>query len=153
MMLQYFSEVFEVSLNYGGGPDFLGGGGGRTNSPERLNYLAPPFCISILEIWRTQILRNLLDLNACYTWFSITFLRFLKFRQIKKGGRNFLGRTNSAELLNYLVPLVLFSGFTNFLKLKRGGLNFLGEPILQNSWIFAPLLYFNFRNLKDPNSS
>ena len=110
MMLQYFSEVFEVSLNYGGGPDFLGGGGGVPILQNGwIICPAPPlFCISILEIWRTQILRNLLDFNAFYTWFSITFLRFLKFRQIKKGGRNFLGRTNSAERMNYLVPLSVF---------------------------------------------
>ena len=47
---------------------------------------------------------------------------------------------------------VLFSGFPNFFKLKRGDLNSWGEPILQNSWIIcSPVLYFNFRNLKDSN--
>ena len=49
---------------------------------------------------------------------------------------------------------VLFSVFSNFLKLKEGAQNFLGEPILQNAWIiWSPLLYFNFKNLRDPNSS
>ena len=53
------------------------------------------------------------------TWFSSTFVSFLKFSQIKEGGPNFLG-----------------------------------EPILQNGWIiWSPLLYFNLRNLRDPNSS
>ena len=115
------------------------------------------------------------------TWFSSTFLSFLKFPQIKDGGPNFLGGTNSPEPLNYLVPLLylnfrnlkdpssssfirlqrvlhdsglVFSVFWNFLKLKRGDLISWGEPILQNSWIiWSPLLYFNFRNLKHPNSS
>ena len=49
---------------------------------------------------------------------------------------------------------VLFSVFSNFLKLKAGGRIFLGEPILQNGWIiWSPLVYFNFKNLRDPNSS
>ena len=49
---------------------------------------------------------------------------------------------------------VLFSVFSNFLKLKRGDLISRGEPILQNGWIiWSPLLYFNFKNLSDPNSS
>ena len=114
------------------------------------------------------------------TWYSSTFLRFLKIHQINKGGPNFLGGTNSAERLNYLVPLlyfnfrnlknpnsssfigfpcllhhsaVLFSGFWNFLKLKRGVLISWEEPILQNAWIiWSSLVYFNFRSLNDPNS-
>ena len=34
-------------------------------------------------------------------WYRSTFLRLLKFLQIKEGEPNFLGGTNSAELLNY----------------------------------------------------
>ena len=49
--------------------------------------------------------------------------------------------------------VALFSIFWNFLKLKRGDLISWGEPILQNCWIiWSPLLYFNFKNLRDPNS-
>ena len=115
------------------------------------------------------------------TRFSSTFLSFFQFPQIREGGPNFLGGTNSAEWLNYLVPLlyfnfknlrdpnssssstfqcilhdseVLFSFFSNFLKLKTGGPNFLGGT---NSaeWLnyLVPLLYFNFKNLRNPNSS
>ena len=114
------------------------------------------------------------------TWDSSTFLRFFKFFQIKEGGPNFLSGTNSAERLNYLVPhlyfnfrnfkdpnsssfitfqsilhdsAVLFSAFWKLIKLKSRGLISWGEPILQNGWIiWSPLLYFNFRSLKDPNS-
>ena len=114
------------------------------------------------------------------TWFSSTFLKFLKFRQIKERGLNFFGGTNSAERMNYLIHLlylnfrslkdsnslsfirfqcflhdsvVLFSAFLNFVKLKRGDLISPGDPILQNGRIiWSPLLYFNFRNFKDPNS-
>ena len=49
---------------------------------------------------------------------------------------------------------VLFSVFSNFLKLKRGYLISWGEPIVQNGWIIGShLVYFNFKNLRDPNSS
>ena len=49
---------------------------------------------------------------------------------------------------------VLFSEFRNFYKLKRGHLISWGETILQNGWtIRSPLLYFNFKSFKDPNSS
>ena len=49
--------------------------------------------------------------------------------------------------------VVLFSGFSNFFKLKMWKLNSCGESILQNSSIiWFPLLYFNFRTFKDPNS-
>ena len=70
--------------------------------------------------------------------------------------RNLKG-PNSSSLIRFQCILddsaVLFSIFWNFLKLKRGDLISWGEPILQNSWIiWSPLLYFNFRSLKDPNS-
>ena len=46
-----------------------------------------------------------------------------------------------------------FLSFWKFIKLMRGDLISWGEPILQNGWIiWSPLLYFNFRSLKDPNS-
>ena len=110
---------------------------------------------------------------------AVLFSVFSNF--LKDGRANFLGGTNSAERLNYLVPLlyfnfknlrdpnsssssrfqcilhdseVLFSFFSNFLKLKRGDQISWAEPILQSGWIiWSPLLYFNFKNLRDPNSS
>ena len=110
-----------------------------------------------------------------------SFSQFFKiFPQIQEGGPNFLGVTNSAERLNYFVPLLcfnfknlkdlnsasfirfqhflrdaalLFSVFQTFLKFNRGHLISLGEPILENGWIiFSPLLYLMFKNLKGPNS-
>ena len=42
------------------------------------------------------------------TWFTSTFLNFLKFPQIKEGVPNFLEATNSAEPLNYSVPHSVF---------------------------------------------
>ena len=41
----------------------------------------------------------------------------------------------------------------NFYNLKTGGPNFWGAPILQKVWIiWCPLLYFNFKSFKEPNS-
>ena len=41
-----------------------------------------------------------------------------------------------------------------FLQNKEGKLSFWVEPIPQNGWIiWSPLLYFNFKSFKDPNSS
>ena len=95
------------------------------------------------------------------------FSHIWKISSNLKGVPQFLGETNSAEWLNYLVPpslsfirfhwilhdsAVILSYFENFLKLKRGGSNFLGEPIiLQNGWlIWSPLLHFSFKKLNDP---
>ena len=114
-------------------------------------------------------------------WFRSNFLRLSKFPQIKEGAPNFLGTTNSAETLKYLVPLLYFnfkslknpdsssfirsqsflhhsgepfSDLSNFPKLKSGDLISLGQRTLQNGWIiWSPLLYLNFKSFNDPNSS
>ena len=114
-------------------------------------------------------------------WFRSTFLRALKFLEIKERGPNFwvepilqkawiiwspllyfnfkrfLG-PNSSPFIRFQCIFydsqVLLSGFSNLYKLKEGGSNFWGEPILQNVWIiWSPLLYFNFKSFLDPNSS
>ena len=113
-------------------------------------------------------------------WFRSTFLRVLKFLQIKDGGPNFWGEPilqnfwiiwcpllyfnftsfldpNSSSFTTFQCILydsgVLFSQSWNFYKLKMGDL-ISGEPILQNVWIiWAPLLYFNFKSFLDPNFS
>ena len=115
------------------------------------------------------------------TRFSSTFLIFFKFPQIKEGGPNFLGETilqngwiiwspllylnfknlrdpNSSWFGRFRYILhdsaVLSSVFSIFLKLKRADLISWGEPIPQNGWIiWSPLLYFNFKSLRDLNSS
>ena len=47
-----------------------------------------------------------------------------------------------------------FVSFSKFTQIKEGGPNLLGKPILQKGWItWSPLLYFNVKHLKDPNSS
>ena len=113
-------------------------------------------------------------------WFRSTFLRVLKFLQIKYGGPNFWGEPilqnvwfiwapllyfnfksfldpNSSPSISFQCILydsgVLLSGFSNLYKLKRRGFNFCGEPVLKNVWIiWSPLLYFNLKSSMDPNS-
>ena len=115
------------------------------------------------------------------TRFSSTFLSFFKFSQIKGGDliswvepilqngwtiwspllyfnfKNLRGPNSSSSSRFQCIlhdSAVLFLVFSNFLKLKRGDLISCGEPILLNSWIiWSPLVYFNFKNLRDPNSS
>ena len=46
-----------------------------------------------------------------------------------------------------------FWDFSNFFKLNRGEPSLWGEPILKKVWIiWSPILYFNFKSFKDPNS-
>ena len=91
--------------------------------------------------WGEPILQN--------GWIIWSPLLYFNFRNLK--APNSLSFIRFQCLLHYLA--VLFSGFWNFLKLKSGDLISWGEPILENSWIiWSPVLYFNFRTLKDPNS-
>ena len=112
-------------------------------------------------------------------WFRSTFLRVLKFLQIKEGGPNFwvepilqkvwiiwspilyfnfksFMEPNSLSFIRFQCILhgsrVLFLECWDFYKLKWGGPNFWGEAILQKVWIiWSPLLYFNFKSFLDPN--
>ena len=48
----------------------------------------------------------------------------------------------------------VFVRLLKFLQIKDGGPNLWGDPILHIIWIIlSPLLYFNFKTFKDPNSS
>ena len=113
-------------------------------------------------------------------WFRSTFLRVLKFLQIKEGGPNFWGEPilqkvwiiwspllyfnfkgflepNSSSFITFQCILhdsgVLFSESWNFYKLKRGRPNFWWKSILQKVWIiWSPLLYFYFKSFLHPNS-
>ena len=132
-------------------------------------------------MWSTQILGHSLDSNALYMIQQyILFSVFSNFLKLKNGDlisrgepilqngwiicspflyfdfRN-LEDQNSSSWMRFQCILhdwaVLFWGFWNFLKLNRGDLISWGEPIQQKIWIiWSPLVYFNFRNLKDPNS-
>ena len=98
-------------------------------------------------------------------WFRSTFLRVLKFLQIKKGGPNFWGEpilqkiwiiwslhlylnfksfldTNSSSFIRFQCILhdsgVLFSESWNFYKLKRGDLISGGNQFCRMSELFGP---------------
>ena len=106
-------------------------------------------------------------------WFRSTFLRVVKFLQIKEEGSHFWGEDilqkvwiiwstilhfnlksfldpNSLSFLRFQCNLhglgLLFCESSNFCELRRRGSNFLGETIVQKVWIMpSPLLYFNFK--------
>ena len=98
-------------------------------------------------------------------WFRSTFLRVLKFLQIKEGGPNFWGEPilqkvwiiwssllyfnfksfmdpNSSSFIRSQCILhdwvVLFSEFWNFYKLKRGDLISRGNQFCRKSQLFGP---------------
>ena len=94
-----------------------------------------------LIFWRESILQN--------SWIIWSTLLYFNFRNLKD--------PNSLSFIRFQWFLhdsaLLFSVIWNFLKSKRGDLISWAEPILQNDWIiWSPLLYFNYRNWRDPNS-
>ena len=99
------------------------------------------------------------------TWFSSSFLRVLKFLQIKEGGPNFWGEPilqnvwiiwspllyfnfksfldpNSSPFISFQCILydsgVVLSGFSNLYKLKRGYLISGGNQFCRMSGLFGP---------------
>ena len=94
-----------------------------------------------LIFWRESILQN--------SWIIWSTLLYFNFRNLKD--------PNSLSFIRFQWFLhdsaLLFSVIWNFLKSKRGDLISRAEPSLQNDWIiWSPLLYFNYRNWRDPNS-
>ena len=110
-----------------------------------------------------------------FVWFRSTFLRVLKFLQLKEWG--LISAENQfcrkSELFGTTPPFCIsiskvfwtqtfghsldfnaflwfrntFLRFLKFLRIKQGWLNFWGGPILQNVCItWSPLLYFNFKS-------
>ena len=106
-------------------------------------------------------------------WFRSTFLRVLKFLQIKEGGPNFCGEPILQKLWIIWSPLLYFnfksfrdpnsSSFIRFQCILHdsegffsewGGCNFWVEPVLEKVWIiWSPLLYLNFKSFRVPNFS
>ena len=176
MIHQPFSHIFKISSNSRGGPNFLE----RTNSAEQLNIWSP-FCISILRIWRTQILGHSLDFQEFYM-IQQPFSRIFKISSNLGGGTYFLwgnqfcrtvelfGPPFCISLLRILWNQILrhslyFNQFyiiqqfpSHIFKISSnstGGPNFLvvtNSAEQLNYLVPPPLLYFNFQNSKDPNS-
>ena len=113
-------------------------------------------------------------------WFTTTFLRVLKFLEMKNGRPNFWVEPifqnfwiicspllyfnfksfldpNSSSFIRFQSFLhesvVLFSGSRNFCKLKRGDLISGRNQFCRMSQLFCPLLYFNLKSYMDSNSS
>ena len=87
-------------------------------------------CISILKVSKTEVLRQSLDFNAFCRFSRSTFLRLLKFPQIKEGGANYCENQfcRTDELLTYS-PFLPF----NFKSAK--------EPISSSFIRFQWILY------------
>ena len=99
------------------------------------------YCYIRDDLFRTQILHKSLD-NIFYmiqsTYFSPVFWNSLRFKR----GPNFQGWGGKPILQNNWIAWI-------------EGASFLGrnQALLKNSWIiWSPLLYFNFKTFKDPNS-
>ena len=116
-----------------------------------------------------------------FVWFRSTFLRVLKFLQIKEWVPNFCGEKilqkvgiiwssllyfnfksfmdpNSSSFIRFQwIPHksgVLFSEPANMYKLKSGDLTSGGNQFCRKSELFGPtLLYFNFKSFIDLSSS
>ena len=91
--------------------------------------------------WRAPILQN--------SWIIWSLLLYFNIRNLKD--------RNSSSFMRCECILhdsgVIFSAFWSFLKLKRGDLSsWGGNQICRTAELFGPLLYLNFRNMKDPNS-
>ena len=74
---------------------------------RKSELFGPHFCISILKVLWTQIHRHSLDFNA-FCMIQEYFSQSLEISTTSRGGTSFLGGTNFAESLNYLVPPCVF---------------------------------------------
>ena len=130
------------------------------NDPNSLSFirfqcLLHDSAVLFSDFWNFLKLKRA-DLNSCGEpilqngWIIWSPLLYFNFRSLMD--------PNSLPFIRFQCilhdPVVLFSDFPNFFKLRREDLNSWREPILQNGLIiWSPLLYCNFRSLKDPNSS
>ena len=118
-------------------------------------------CISILKVSKTEVLRQSLDFNAFCRFSRSTFLRLLKFPQIKEGGANYCENQfcRTDELFTHPFYLSILKvprnqfllhslDFNGFCMIQK----YFFQVLLQNNWIasFVPsLAYSNFKNFRD----
>ena len=87
--------------------------------------------------WREPILQN-----SWIIWSPFLYFNFINLMD-----------PNTSSFIKFQC-ILHDSAFWNFFKLKRGNLISWEKLILQKGWvIWSPLLYFNYINLKDSNSS
>ena len=134
----YVSSVFWNSLRLKRGPNFQGWG---------VKPILQNTWIAWIEgAWFLGSNQALLK-NSWIIWSPLLYFDFQTFKD-----------PNSSSFIRF--PCVLYDSddffvrLLKFLQITDGGPNFWGEPILQKVWIiWSTLLYFNFKNLMDPNSS
>ena len=134
----YFSPVFWNSLRFKRGPNFQGWGGKPILQNNWIAWIEGAWFLG-----RNQALLK----NSWIIWSPLLYFNFKTFKE-----------PNFSSFIRF--PCVLYDSedfffrLLKFLQIKKGGPNFWGEPIsLKVSIIWFPLLYFNFKNLIDPNSS
>ena len=86
MMQKYFSQSFNISSNSRRGTQFLAG----NQFCRWAELLGPPYCISVLRIWRTQVLHHSLGSKAFYMM-KESFSYFSKAFSNSRGRTYFLG--------------------------------------------------------------
>ena len=139
----------------------------------------PPFCISILKVLLTQILRLFIAFQCILHDSGVIFSQSWNIYKSKtgvliSGGNQFcrmselFGPAFCISILKvFLIQIfvvnciLMYSAWFRsaslsvfkFVQIKEEGLNFWEEPILQNVWIiWSPFLYFNLKSSIDPNS-
>ena len=133
----YFSPVFWNSLRFKRGPNFQGWGGKPIFQNNWIAWIEGAWFLG-----RNQAFLK----NSWIIWSPLLYFDFKTFND-----------PNSSSFIRF--PFVLYNSedfFCHALEIstKEGGPNFSEEPILQKVWIiWSTLLYFNFKNLMDPNSS
>ena len=100
---EYFSETFKISINWRGRTKFLGG----NQFCRTAELFGSRLCISISKVLWTNVFRHSLDLYA-FCMIQEYFSQSLKISTNQRGGTQFLGGTNSAEVLNYLITPSVF---------------------------------------------
>ena len=91
--------------------DLISGGNQFCRKSE---LFGPPFCISILKVLWDQIHCYSFHLNT-FCMIEGTFLRILRFLQVKEGGHNFWGKPNLQKVWIIWFPL-LYLNFKSFVE-------------------------------------
>ena len=126
------SVVFFVAQIKEGGPNFLG----KTNSAERLNYLAPLLYFNFKNLNNPNSL-PLIPYQCILHESAVLFSVFWNLLKLKRGS-NFLEGTNSAERVNYLVSSSVFQ----FQKFQLPKLFIIHLISMRSTWFSSTFISF-----------
>ena len=104
-------------------------------------------------IWKKEFVCNSIFLLMFKNTVSFIEGDLISLREAILQTRDLFGPLFCVSILKIWKTQILCRSSQNFRKLKRVDVVLYGGPILQNNWIIChPLLYFNYKNLKDTNS-